>query len=432
MDFSLSEEQEMLKTMARDFLEKECPESFVREMEEDEEGYSPEIWRQIADLGWLGLVYPEKYGGTEGSIVDLAVLYEEMGRAIFPSPHLSSVVLCGLTILNSGSEEQKADLLPKIANGDLILALALTEPESSWDGQAWEPEGVTVRATPDGNDYIINGVKLFVHDAHIADHILCVTMTKEGGRPEEGITLFLVDAKSQGLSCTLLKTVSGNNKQSEVVFDKVKVPKKNMIGELNGGWAPLAKVMQVGAVMLCAEMVGVGQRALELAVDYARTRIQFDMPIGINQFVQEHVVQLVCDVDGSRWVTYYAAWRLSEGLPAELDVAMAKAWTSDAHERACWRAHQVFAGVGSTETLHIMPIYTRHGNLAQFYLGDTAFHMEKVADELEALPPPEKPKGKPLGLWDKPEEDPVPVWQPWRERMEAILGRREERRQKKA
>jgi len=257
-------------------------------------------------------------------------------------------------------------------------------------------------------------------------------MTKEGGRPEEGITLFLVDAKSQGLSCTLLKTVSGNNKQSEVVFDKVKVPKKNMIGELNGGWAPLAKVMQVGAVMLCAEMVGVGQRALELAVDYARTRIQFDMPIGINQFVQEHVVQLVCDVDGSRWVTYYAAWRLSEGLPAELDVAMAKAWTSDAHERACWRAHQVFAGVGSTETLHIMPIYTRHGNLAQFYLGDTAFHMEKVADELEALPPPEKPKGKPLGLWDKPEEDPVPVWQPWRERMEAILGRREERRQKKA
>ncbi len=134
-------------------------------MERGEQGYSPEVWRKIADLGWLGLVYPEKYGGTGGNLLDLAVLYEEIGRAIFPSPHLSTVVLCGLTILNAGSEEQKAEILPKIAGGNLILALALTEPESSWDGKAWDAEGVTVRATPEGDDYIINGTKLFVHDA---------------------------------------------------------------------------------------------------------------------------------------------------------------------------------------------------------------------------------------------------------------------------
>jgi len=140
----------------------------------------------------------------------------------------------------------------------------------------------------------------------------------------------------------------------------------------------------------------------------------------------------VCDVDGSRWVTYLAAWRLSEGLPSELEVAIAKAWTSDAHERACFCAHQVLAGVGSTEALGVMPIYTRRGNLAQFYLGDTAFHLKKVTDELETLPPPEKPRGKPLGLWDKPEEDPIPVWQPWRERAEAIKKRKEERRKNKA
>lgn len=121
MDFSLSEEQEMLKTMARDFLEKECPESLVREMERDDKGYSPELWRKIADLGWLGLIYPEKYGGTGGNILDLVVLYEEMGRAMLPSPHLSTVVLCGLAILTAGSDEQKADLLPKIVDGDLIL-----------------------------------------------------------------------------------------------------------------------------------------------------------------------------------------------------------------------------------------------------------------------------------------------------------------------
>ncbi len=414
MDFGLSEEQEMLKTMARDFLEKECPESFVRDILEDEDGYSPEVWRKIADLGWLGLIFPEQYGGTGGSFLDLAVLYEEMGRAMFPSPHLSTVVLCGLTILATGSEEQKAELLPKIVSGDLILALALTEPESSWEGKAWVPEGVTVPATADGDGYIIDGVKLFVHDAHIADYILCVARTRKGRVPEQGITLFLVDAKSPGISCTLLSTTSGDNKQNEVVFDKVRVPKKNIVGKLNGGWAPLEKVLKVGAVMLCAEMVGAGQRIVEITVDYAKTRIQFDMPIGINQWVQEHCVQLVSDVDGSRWVTYLAAWKVSEGLPSDMEVAIAKAWASDAHDESLWCAHQVFAGVGSSEAMGVLPIYTRRGKLQQLYLGNSAYHLEKIANELEKLPPPEKPKGKPLGLWD-PQKEQIPGWDIWRD-----------------
>jgi len=414
MDFAMSEEQEMLKTTARDFLEKECPESLVREVERGDKGYSPELWRKIADLGWLGLIYPEEYSGMGGSILDLAVLYEEMGRAMFPSPHLSTVVLCGLTILAAGSEEQKADLLPKIVNGDSILALALTEPQSSWDGTAWDAAGVTVSATPDGDDYIIDGTKLFVHDAHIADHLLCVTRTKAGAKPDDGITLFLVDAKSPGISYTLLKTMAGDNKQSEVAFDKVRVPKKNMVGGLNGGWAPLTKSVQAATVLLCAEMVGAGQRVLEGAVDYAKTRIQFDMPIGINQYVQEHCVALLSDVDGSRRVTYLAAWKVSEGLPCDLEVAIAKAWTSDAHERACWRGHQVFAGVGSTEALGVMPLYSRRGKTQQLYLGDTSYHLKKVAQELENLPPPEKPKGKPIGLW-KPGREQLPTWDIWRD-----------------
>ena len=414
MDFSLNEEQEMLKTMARDFLESEYPESVVREVARSDKGYSPELWRKIADLGWMGIIFPEEYGGIGGNAVDLEVLYEEMGRAIFVSPHLSTVVLCGQTILAAGTEEQKAELLPKIVNGDLILALALTEPESSWDGKAWNAEGVTVNAIPAGDDYIIDGVKLFVHDAHVADYLLCVARTKDGAVPEDGITLFLVDAKSPGINYTLLSTQSGDNKQSEVIFDKVKVPKKNIVGELNGGWTPLAKTMQLGAVMLCAEMAGAGQRVLELTVDYAKTRIQFDMPIGINQFVWGHCVQLVKDVDGSRQVTYLAAWNLSEGLPCDLEVAIAKAWTGDAYERACWTAHQVLAGVGSTDALGVMPLYTKRGNLAQFYLGDTNYHLEKIAQELETLPPPERAKGKPLGLWEAGKEG-LPSWDIWRD-----------------
>jgi len=402
MDYSLSEEQEKLKKAARDFLEKECSESFVREMEADDKGHSPELWRKIADLGWLGFVYPKKYGGTGGSIVDLAVLYEEMGRAMLPSPHLSTVVLCGLAILNAGSEEQKAELLPKIAKGDLILSLALTEPESSWDGKAWDAEGVTVRATPAGDDYVIDGTKLFVHDAPIADYLLCVTRTKDGAKPEDGITLFLVDAKSPGISYTLLKTTAGD-KQSEVVFNKVKIPKKNIVGELNGGWAPLARVLQVGAVLLSAEMVGAGQRVLELSVDHAQTRIQFEQPIGINQYVQEHCVYLLSDVDGSRWVTYQAAWRLSQGLPCDMEVAIAKAWTSDAYEDACWRAHQVLAGVGFTTDKGLLPLYSRRAKSQQLYLGDTAHHWKKIAQQLDKWPAPERP-------WGKEKEVRVPDW----------------------
>ncbi|MFC1929201.1 acyl-CoA dehydrogenase family protein [Chloroflexota bacterium] len=425
MDFSPSEEQEMLKKAARDFLEKECPESFVREMEEDDDGYSPEMWRKIADLGWLGVIYPEKYGGIGGNILNLAVLYEEMGRAMLPSPHLSTVVLCGMPILAVGSEEQKADLLPKIVNGDLVLALALTEPQSSWDDKAWDAEGVTVSATADGDDYIINGTKLFVHDAHVADYLLCVTKTRNGATPEDRITLFLVDAKSPGISYTPLKTTAGD-KQSEVIFDKVRVPKKNMVGELNGGWPPLAKALQTGAVLLCAEMVGAGQAILELTIDYAKTRIQFEQPIGINQHVQEHCVYLLSEVDGARWVTYQAAWKLSEGLPYDMEVAIAKAWTSDAHERACWRAHQVLAGVGYTIDAGVLPLYSRRAKSQQLYLGDTAYHLKKVAEQVEKWPAPEKPKGKPLGIWDKPEEEQIPAWQPWRERWETT-----ERRKKK-
>jgi len=431
MDFAPSEEQEMLRRVARDFLEAECPESLVREMEEDDEGYSPEVWRRIAELGWLGLVYPEEYGGTGSSILDLAVLYEEMGRAMFPSPHLSTVVLCGLAILDAGSENQKSQLLPEIANGSSILALALTEPDSSWDGKAWDPEGVTMRATHDGDDYVIDGTKLFVHDAHIADHLLCVTRTSDGEEPEDGITLFLVDARDPGIDYTLLRTTAAD-KQSEVVFDKVRVPRESIVGELDGGWAPLARVMQIGAVMLCAEMVGAGQRLLELTVDYAKTRIQFELPIGINQYVQEHCVYLLAGVDGSRWLTNQAAWKLSAGLPCNTEVAFAKAWTSNAHEDACWRAHQVHAGVGYTMDAGVLPLYSRRGKTQQLYLGDTTHHLKKVAEQMGNWPAPAKPRGKPLGIFYGSEDDQKPVWQPWRERWEAIQRRREERKRRKA
>ena len=419
IDFSLNEEQEMLKTSAREFLEKECPEVFIRKIQTDEKGYSPELWKKIAELGWLGIMFPEKYGGTGGNAMDMMVIHEEIGRALFPSPYLSTVVLCGNTILESGSEEQKKEVLPRIVDGRLILALALTEPESSWNGNPYEPKGISVKATPDKDDYIIDGVKLFVHDAHIADYILCVTRTQNKGAPEKGITLFLVDAKSQGISYTLLHTLANKNEQCEVVFDKVRVPKKNMVGKLNEGWEPLFKSIQLGAVMLCAQMVGAGERILELTVEYAKTRIQFEMPIGINQHVQEHCVQIAVNQDACRRITEYAAWALSAQQDVDLGVAACKAWCSEAHEQVSWRAHQVFAGVGVMARLHILPLYTRRGLVTQYYLGDTPYWLEKVALELEQLPPHLKTKGKPLGLWETGKKR-IPMWDVWREYAESL------------
>ena len=408
MDFGFNEEQVMLKRMARDFLEAEWSETLVRETLRGDEGYSPGLWRKIADLGWLSMVFPEQYGGTGSSFLDLAGLYEEMGRALFPSPHLSTVVLGGLTILDAGSEEQKAEFLPKIAKGELILALALTEPDSSWDGAAWEAKGVTVPATADGDDYVIDGTKLFVHDAHIADCFLCATRTKDSGAPEAGITLFLVDAKSPGISCTVLKTTAGD-KQSEVIFNKVKVSKKNMIGALNGGWAPLRKTIQRGAVLLCAEMVGAGEKLLEMSVDYAKTRIQFESPIAINQQVQEMCVQMLIRVSGARNLTHQAAWKMSENMPCDYEIALANAWTSDGYDMTCLLAHDVHAGVGYMTKDHVLPLYDRKGKSQQDYLGNSAYWRGKMAEAMDSWVY-ERPKGKPLGIWEKPLEEQTPDW----------------------
>lgn len=431
MDYSLNEEQMMLQKTARDFLEKECTEAFVRDMEEDDEGFSPELWQKLADLGWLGLPFPEEYGGTGGTAMDMAVLYEEMGRAMLPSPHLSTVVLAGLTILAAGSEEQKKALLPKIINGELILALALTEPESLWNGDAWKPDGVTLKATADGDGYLLSGVKLLVRDAHIADQLLVVARTRYGAAPEDGITLFLVDASTEGITCTPQATTAGD-KPCEVVFNQAKIPASGMLGELGGGWTPLAGPLQTGAVMLCAEMVGSGQRALEIAVDYAMTRVQFEQPIGINQYVQGHCVHCLTNVEASRWITYKAAWVMSDGLPAEMEAAAAKAWTSPAHEKALWYAHQVLAGAGYGQDDGVLPLLSRRGLAQKLYLGDAEHHLHTVAKYVRQWEAPAPPRGPRSGLWDTPAEQQVPAWEPWRERYERIQKRKEDRRQRRA
>ena len=376
MDLGLSEEQEMLKASARDFLQKECPKQLVRQLDESDEGYSVELWRRMTELGWMGLVFPEKYGGSGRSFLDLAILLEEMGYNIVPRPFFSTVVLGGLAILAAGSEEQKMEFLPKIARGEMILTLALTEPAASYDAAS-----VKTKAIVRNGEYVIKGTKLFVLNANIADYILCVARTKETKDPEDGITVFLVDARSSGLTCTLLKTLA-RDKQCEVVFDSVTVSGKSVIGKKDEGWPIVKGILQKGAVAKCAEMVGGAQAALDMAVNYAKERVQFGRPIGSFQAIQHYCANMAMDVGGSRFVTYKAAWKVSEDLPAALDAAIAKAWVSEAYGRVALSAHQIFGAIGFTMD-HDIHLYYRQAKAAEIIFGDADFHRAIVAHELD-------------------------------------------------
>ena len=375
MDIGLSEEQEILKASARDFLARECPKKLVKELDESDKGYSPELWRRMAELGWMGLVFPEECDGGGGTFLDLVVLLEEMGYNILPGPFFSTIVLGGLPILKAGNEEQKKKFLSKIARGELILTMALTEPTASYDASA-----IAVKASPRNSEYSINGTKLFVTDANVADYLLCVARTKETANPQTGITIFVVDAKTPGIKCTLLETLA-RDKQNEVVFDNVNVAKENIVGGLDQGWPVIQDTLEKAAVAKCAEMVGGAQAALEMAVNYAKERIQFNRPIGTFQAVQHYCANMVTDVDGARYITYKAAWKLSEGLPATKSVAMAKAWVGDAYQRVTMLGQQIFGGIGFTMD-HDMHLYYRRARAGAIAFGNSNFHREVVAKEL--------------------------------------------------
>ena len=372
MDLGLDEAQQMLKNSARAFLEAECPDTYVREMEQDERGFTPELWQKMAEQGWLGLIIPEKYGGVGLSFLDLAILLEEMGKAMLPGPFFSTVVMAGMTVLDAGSEEQKQEFLPRIAEGQLILTLALTEPSARWDAV-----GVETVAEAKGDGYVINGTKLFVPNANVSDYLIVAARTGQG---EEDISLFLVPRDTDGISQTMLKTIA-LDKQSEVAFDNVTVPSSALLGEVSKGWETIRKVLQWGAVGKCAEMVGGGQEVLDMTVEYAQQRVQFGRPIGSFQAVQHHCANMATDVEGTRYITYQAAWRLSEGLPAEREVAITKAWVSEAYRRVCALGHQCHGAIGFTKE-HNMQLYSRRAKAAELAFGDTDLHLETVAEAI--------------------------------------------------
>jgi alkylation response protein AidB-like acyl-CoA dehydrogenase len=362
--------------MARDFLADKCPKTLVKEMEEDDKGYSPDLWREIAGLGWLGLAFPENYGGGGMSFLDLAVLLEESGRAALPGPFLSTVVLGGLPIVDAGNEQQQGKYIPQITSGEKIFTFALTEDNAQYDAAS-----IAARATTDGDDYIISGSKLFVPDAHIADYLLCPVCTDEQADPEDGITIFIMDTKTSGISSSVLKTIAGD-KLCQVVFDQVRVPSENILGRLNQGWSVLRRGIERAAIAGCCQTVGCIQQILDMTVDYTKDRKQFGRPIGSFQVIQHYCANMATDVDGLRFSAYQAAWMFSEGLSCTREVAIAKAWQSETCERIISLAHQIHGAIGVTMD-HDLQFYTRRAKAAAVTFGDADYYREIVAQEMK-------------------------------------------------
>src|SRR5215468_8336076 len=374
MNFGFNDEQELLRSTARKFFDNECTSETVRKLMDGPEGMTPDLWRKLAEQGWLGLIVPEEFGGMGLGIVDLVVLMEEMGRAVVPGPFFSTVLLGGLAILEAGSEAQKKAWLPRLTSGEARAALAWMEPSADLGAR-----GITLAATAKSGGYTLDGTKLFVQDAHTADVIVVAARTASGKAPEEGISLFLVPKGTPGLSVTLLPTMDQTRKLCEVTLKGVTVGADQLMGGVGAGWAPLARVIDRATVALCAEMCGGAQKVLDMTVEYAKIRQAFGRPIGSYQGVKHRAADMLVDVENSKSITYYAAWAVDEGAAeAPLAVSMAKAYVSDASRRVAAAGIQLHGGIGFTWE-HDLHLYFKRAKGSEFTFGDATHHRERVA-----------------------------------------------------
>jgi len=372
MDFSFTEEQDMLRISARDFLAKECPKAKVREMAKDERGYDVQMWHSMAELGWMGLVFPEEYGGMAASFMNLVILMEEMGRNILPGPFFSTIALCALPLLEYGSSEQKTKFLPQIAKGEAMWTFALAESSGKYKASE-----VKLRAALKGRNYVLEGHKLFVTDAHVADYILVVGRTGDGERPEDGITLFVVDARGPKVKMEAIPTIGGD-RQFKVSFDGVAVPEDNVLGKTGKGCDIVDFILQRAAVLKCAEMSGACQAVLDMTSSYAKERIQFDRPIGSFQAIQHKLADMLIDVEAVQYLLYQAAWGINVGSPSPWQISAAKAKANEAYQRICIEAIAAHGAIGYSMD-HDVGLYYRRVKGAQFAAGDTDLHREVIA-----------------------------------------------------
>lgn len=361
MRFDLNEEQNILKNSARDFCAAEFPPAEVRRLMEAPVPYSPQTWTKMAEQGWTGILFPEEYGGQAMGLVEMAVILEEMGRTLAPTPFVSTVLLAG-TLFAAGNDEQKRRYLTPICRGEALATLAMLEAGANWNTGAAQ-----AAVFADG----LSGRKLFVTDAEEVSFLLV------DAQVHGELAVVVVDRKQPGVMVTPMPAIDGTRRLSQVVFQNARVADVLLTGASARG--AIERALDVATVGLVAEMTGGMQWILETTVQYAKTRRQFGRPIGQFQAVQAHCADMFLTTESSRSAAYYAAWALQERMPdAQLAVSSAKSYASEGYRMVGNSGIQVHGGMGFTweNDLHL---YYRRAKLSEVLFGDAIFHRERIA-----------------------------------------------------
>jgi alkylation response protein AidB-like acyl-CoA dehydrogenase len=369
MNFAFTEEQDELRKIVRAFLESKSPESAVREQMETESGFDRAVWAQMAEqMGLQGLHIPEEFGGSGFTYVELGIVLEEMGRALLCAPFFSTVVLAANALLLTGDQAAKKDYLPGIASGGTIATVAFTEPSGKWD-----ESGIEMQASKSADGHTLTGTKMYVLDGHTADLVLVVART------DAGISLFAVDGDADGLTRTPLSTMDQTRKQARLDFEGTPA---RLIESEGIGWDFMARVLDLVAVGLAAEQVGGAQKVLDMAVEYAKVRVQFGRPIGSFQAIKHKCADMLLEVESAKSAAYYGMWcaaELDDELPSV--ASMAKAYCSEAYFHAAAENIQIHGGIGFTWE-HPAHLYFKRAKSSELLFGDPTYHRELLAQRI--------------------------------------------------
>jgi len=346
MDFRFTEQQEMLRKTIRDFMEKECPKEKVRKWDSEANIKAvEEVFEKFKGLGVMGILIPEKYGGSGGNVIDFSIILEEMSRLCWglASYYDEATIFGGAIIKECGSEQQKQFYLPRIARGEIIFSYGITEPDGGSDAAAAKTTAVQQVDT-----FVINGSKMFITGANRTDYIIVLARTDKNVPKHKGLSMFIVDTKSKGYSAKPLKKLALHlDDTCEVSFDNVVVPKENILGgpeALNQGWPLLLKTLEMEHIQLAAGSVGAMQATYDDALDYAKQREQFGQPIGKFQAISHMLAEMAVDLHLSRLITYHCAWMKSEGMPCYKESCMAKLYTTETATKLALKAMEIFGG----------------------------------------------------------------------------------------
>ena len=369
MNFAFTEEQEELRKTVRAFLDAKSPETAVREQMETANGFDPAVWSQMgSQMGLMGIHIPEEFGGMGFSYIELGVVLEEMGRSLLCAPYFSTVVLAANTLMQSGDEAAKKKYLPAIASGETTATLASVEPSGKWD-----ESGVTMQAKGSGSSFTLTGTKMFVLDGHTASMIIV------SARTAKGVSLFAVDGNAKGLTRTALSTMDQTRKQAKLEFADVPA---TLIGTEGKGWEVLSRVNDLIVVALAAEQVGGAQKVLDMAVEYAKVRVQFGRPIGSFQAIKHKCADMLLEVESAKSAAYYGMWcaaEMNDELP--LVASLSKAYCSEAYFHAAAENIQIHGGIGFTWE-HPAHLYFKRAKSSELLFGDPTYHRELLAQRI--------------------------------------------------